>query len=43
MSIVTGSESLEESKDPEKCNVFALIKLFANKERQEEIANKYRE
>jgi len=43
MSIVTGSESLEESKDPEKCNVFALIKLFATKEKQEEIANKYRE
>ncbi|MDD3646649.1 MAG: tryptophan--tRNA ligase [Candidatus Gracilibacteria bacterium] len=42
MSIVTGSESLEESKNPEICNVFALIKLFASKEKQDEIAAKYR-
>lgn len=42
MSIVTGSESLEEPKNPETCNVFALIKLFATKEKQDEIAEKYR-
>jgi len=42
MSIVTWSESLEESKDPEKCNVFAFIKLFATKEKQDEIAEKYK-
>lgn len=42
MSIVTWSEWLEESKDPEKCNVFALIKLFATKDKQNEIATKYR-
>lgn len=41
MSIVTWSESLEEAKDPENCNVFALIKLFANPEKQEEIRQKY--
>jgi tryptophanyl-tRNA synthetase len=33
---------LEELKDPENCNVFALIKLFANQEKQDEIASKYR-
>jgi len=42
MSIVTWSETLEEAKDPENCNVFALIKLFASKEKREEIAKKYR-
>ncbi|RME89551.1 MAG: tryptophan--tRNA ligase, partial [Candidatus Hydrogenedentota bacterium] len=42
MSIVTDSKGLEEPKDPETCNVFALIKLFADKKTQEEIAEKYR-
>jgi len=42
MSIVTGSESLEEPKNPENCNIFALIKLFASNEKQEEISKKYK-
>lgn len=42
MSIVTWSEGLEEPKNPDNCNVFALIKFFASKEKQEEIAAKYR-
>lgn len=42
MSITTGSETLEEPKNPEKCNVFAFIKLLASKEKQDEIAKKYR-
>lgn len=42
MSIQTDSTSLEDPKDPEKCNVFALIKLFAEKEKQKEIAENYR-
>lgn len=42
MSITTWSETLEEPKDPEKCNVFALIKLLADKDKQEEIAKKYK-
>lgn len=42
MSIVTGSEALEDEKDPESCNVFALIKLFASIEKQTEIAQKYK-
>lgn len=41
MSIVTWSESLEEPKNPDNCNVFALIKLFADTEKQEEIRKKY--
>ncbi len=43
MSIVTDSEPLDAPKDPESCNVFALIKLFADEEKTEEIAQKYRE
>ncbi len=42
MRIVTDSTPLDEPKDPESCNVFALIELFADAERQEEIAEQYR-
>jgi tryptophanyl-tRNA synthetase len=42
MSIETDSTPLEEPKDPENCNVFALIKLFADEDKQQEIAEKYR-
>ncbi len=42
MSIVTDSTPLDEPKDPEACNVFALIKLFADDETQQEIAEQYR-
>lgn len=42
MGIVTDSTSLEESKDPDKCNVFTIYKLFANKKELEIIARKYR-
>jgi tryptophanyl-tRNA synthetase len=43
MSIETDSTPLDEPKDPEKCNVFALIKLFADQDKKEEIAGNYRE
>src|SRR5699024_6552073 len=33
MSIKTDSTPLDEPKDPESCNVFALIKLFADEAR----------
>lgn len=42
MSIETDSTDLEEPKDPDKCNIFALIKLFADKQKTDEIAEKYR-
>lgn len=41
MSIVTGSEWLDDPKDPENCNVFALMKFFASPEKLEEIRSKY--
>lgn len=42
MSIVTDSTPLEEPKDPENDNVFALIRLFADTETQQRIADQYR-
>lgn len=42
MSIVTDSKGLDEPKDPEMCNVFALIKLFANDEDLQRIGDAYR-
>lgn len=42
MRIVTDSKSVAESKDPEKCNVFALLKLFVSEKERDEIANRYR-
>lgn len=42
MSIKTDSTPLDEPKDPDTCNVFALIKLFASDEKRKEIAGKYR-
>ena len=42
MSIPTDSKGLEEPKDPDTCNVFALYKLFSTREQQEEMAARYR-
>lgn len=42
MSIVTDSKGLDDPKDPETCNVFALYKLFANADEQAEMAANYR-
>ncbi len=41
MRIVTDSTPVEEPKDPEKCNVFAIYKLFADKNQLEEMRSKY--
>ena len=43
MSIVTDSKPLDAPKDPETCNVFALIELFADEQTRERIAAQYRE
>ena len=42
MKVVTDSTPLEEPKDPDTCNVFALYKLFATEDQQSELAAKYR-
>jgi tryptophanyl-tRNA synthetase len=42
MKIVTDSVPVEDPKDPDKCNVFALLKLFASDEELREWENKYR-
>ncbi len=41
MSIVTDSKGLEEPKDPDTCNVFALYQLLASKGQTEEMRGKY--
>lgn len=42
MKILTDSKELEEPKNPETCNVFALYKLFATEEEQAALADRYR-
>ena len=42
MRIVTDSKTVEEAKDPDQCNVFALYKLFADPAQREEMAARYR-
>ncbi len=42
MSIKTDSTPVEDPKDPEKCAVFTLYKLFSSEEQQTELADRYR-
>lgn len=42
MSIVTDSTRVEDPKDPDKCNVFALYSLFASADEKAELARRYR-
>lgn len=42
MGIVTDSTPVEEPKNPDKCNAFALYKLFATAAEQAELADLYR-
>ena len=42
MRIVTDSTPLEEPKDPETCNVFALYRLLASDQEQSDMAVRYR-
>ena len=41
MKIVTDSTPVEEPKDPDKCTVFTLYKLFADKTQIEQMRNRY--
>jgi len=43
MSVVTDSKGVEEPKDPNACNVFALHKLFTPTEELAEIETRYRQ
>lgn len=42
MSIVTDSKGLEEPKDPDTCNVFAMYRLLATEDQASDMAAKYR-
>jgi len=41
MKIVTDSKGIEDKKDPEKCNVFKLYKLFQDKDGIKKLEDKY--
>lgn len=41
MSIVTDSKGMDEVKDPETCNIFALLKVFGTPEQIETVRTKY--
>ena len=41
MSITTNSKGVEESKDPEECNIFTLHKLFSSEDELDEIRKRY--
>lgn len=41
MRIVTTSQSVEEPKDPETCNVFAIYRLFAKEDEIESLRKRY--
>ena len=41
MKVVTDSTPVEEPKDAEKCNVFALYKLFASESQLKDMAGRY--
>jgi tryptophanyl-tRNA synthetase len=40
--IKTDSTPVEDPKDPESCNVFAILKLFATEDEREQMAERYR-
>jgi len=42
MRIVTNSQGVEEPKNPGKCNVFALFRLFAGEAEKRALADRYR-
>lgn len=41
MKIVTNSQTIEEPKDPDKCNIFAIYKLFADENQIKQMREKY--
>jgi tryptophanyl-tRNA synthetase len=43
MGIVTNSTALEDPKDPDTCNVFAIYKLFSTAEEQDALRKQYAE
>ncbi len=43
MRIVTDSKTVEESKDPDTCNVFKLFSLFADEAQRQDLAARYRQ
>jgi len=42
MGIVTDSTPVEEPKDPDKCNLFAVAALFLSEDEKKDLAQRYR-
>ena len=42
-AIVTDSTPVADPKDPEKCNLFAIVSLFLNEKEKDDLADRYRE
>ena len=42
MAIQTDATPVEEPKDPDNCNLYALLKLFASEEKMREVHELYR-
>jgi len=42
MGIVTDSTPVQEPKDPDECNVYALYRLFATEDQAQDMAERYR-
>jgi tryptophanyl-tRNA synthetase len=40
-SVVTDAIPVEDSKDPDKCNVYNILKLFLDDNENQELRNKY--
>lgn len=41
MKIVTNSQTVEEPKDPDQCNIYSLYKLFANEQQKKALRQRY--
>ena len=41
MSVQTDSTPVEDPKDPDNCNLYALLKLFASQEKMDEVRDLY--
>ena len=42
-AIVTDSTPVADPKDPERCNLFAIISLFLNEKEKDDLADRYRQ
>ena len=39
--IPTGTQTIEESKDPDSCNVYAILSLFLDEQEKKDLRKRY--